>query len=137
MNKLIVHGIIERDGKYLILERVAIKRNQPNMYPHYWDVPGGSVESGELPQDALKREFLEETGLEVVVKNIIWEDSNLDVEKNTVFTRLVYICQLVDKTKIEVNIDLGEHSNFKWCSKEELLSGQYQLVPYLETIMQR
>lgn len=39
--KLIAHVLIEKDGKYLLIKRSKIKRGSPNMYPEYWDIPGG------------------------------------------------------------------------------------------------
>ena len=35
-------------------------------YAGYWEFPGGKVESGEAIIDALKREFVEELGVEVL-----------------------------------------------------------------------
>ena len=52
---LTVSAVIERDGKYLMIEEVAsgaVVLNQP----------GGHLESGESPEEAVTREVLEETG---------------------------------------------------------------------------
>ena len=58
--KLIAHTLIEKDGKYLLIKRSKIKRGSPNMYPEYWDIPGGSVEEDELPREGAVRETMEE-----------------------------------------------------------------------------
>jgi ADP-ribose pyrophosphatase YjhB (NUDIX family) len=54
-----VQGLLERDGRVLIARRGI----EPRL--GFWDLPGGFLEEGERPLDGLRREFLEETGLEV------------------------------------------------------------------------
>lgn len=49
MVKLIAHVLVHSGGDYLLIQRSEIKRGQPNVYPTYWDIPGGGVEKGELP----------------------------------------------------------------------------------------
>jgi 8-oxo-dGTP diphosphatase len=36
-----------------------------------WNLPGGGVESGELPTEAVIREVMEETGLEVAIERLV------------------------------------------------------------------
>jgi 8-oxo-dGTP diphosphatase len=50
-----------QDGKVLLIRR----GKEP--YKDHWSLPGGGVERGERIRDAVKREVLEETGLEVNV----------------------------------------------------------------------
>jgi 8-oxo-dGTP diphosphatase len=55
-------GLICRDGCFL-----ARERPKGTVYAGYWEFPGGKCEPGELPEGAVERECLEETGLRVVV----------------------------------------------------------------------
>ena len=54
----VVAAILERDGRVLIGRRGA---NQS--HPHQWEFPGGKVEPGETPAEALTRELQEELGI--------------------------------------------------------------------------
>ena len=41
MVKLIAHVLVHSGGDYLLIQRSEIKRGQSNVYPTYWDIPGG------------------------------------------------------------------------------------------------
>jgi len=52
-------GVMERGGKFLIAQR-----KDPNpMWDRKWEFPGGKVDAGETPAEAVIREITEETGL--------------------------------------------------------------------------
>lgn len=52
--------IVRPDGDFLLAERPAGK-----VYAGYWEFPGGKVETGETPHQALTRELHEELGIDV------------------------------------------------------------------------
>jgi len=54
-------GLYWEAGKLLLVNHKGIRRS------NFWAPPGGGVELGETLEDALKREFLEETGLQITV----------------------------------------------------------------------
>jgi len=56
--KRVVAALIENDGKLLICQRT---RHQT--MPLKWEFPGGKIEEGEQPRDALRRELEEELGI--------------------------------------------------------------------------
>ena len=99
-NKIIVHTLITNNDKYLVTKR----SKQESTYPEYWDIPGGLAEYGELPREAVIRETKEEVGLSIIPTKVIHEDSNLDKDKDLVFIRLVYLCELNDKIENMKNI---------------------------------
>jgi len=56
--KRVVASLIEKDGKLLVCQRT---RHQT--MPLKWEFPGGKIEEGEQPRDALRRELEEELGI--------------------------------------------------------------------------
>jgi len=130
--KLIAHTLIEKDGKYLLIKRSKIKRGLPNVYPSYWDIPGGSVEENELPREAALREAMEEVNQKLRINKIIQEDSQFDASKDTVFTRLVYAGEILEER--DFILDPEEHTDFKWISSLKDIESNL-VVPYLLEIL--
>ena len=130
--KLIAHTLIEKDGKYLLIKRSKIKRGLPNVYPSYWDIPGGSVEENELPREAALREAMEEVNQKLRINKIIHEDSQFDASKDTVFTRLVYAGEILEER--DFTLDPEEHTDFKWISSLKDIESNL-VVPYLLEIL--
>lgn len=60
--KRVVAALIEKDGKLLICQRT---RHQT--MPLKWEFPGGKIEEGEQPRDALRRELEEELGITATI----------------------------------------------------------------------
>jgi len=55
--------VIEREGSVLVLRRSPMKDHAPGQ----WETGSGRVELGETPEDAVRREVREETGLQVEI----------------------------------------------------------------------
>jgi len=60
----VVAGIIVRDEEILICQRT---RHQS--MPLKWEFPGGKIEHGEQPRDALRRELEEELGIDATIED--------------------------------------------------------------------
>lgn len=58
----IVIGICERDGKLLLIQR----QDRKPIWDKKWEFPGGKIDGKETPSEAIRREVLEETNLEVL-----------------------------------------------------------------------
>jgi 8-oxo-dGTP diphosphatase len=63
---IVTAGVIIEQGKVLVTQR---KEDAP--YGLLWEFPGGKVEEGEEPRQALKRELKEELGIEVEVGKMV------------------------------------------------------------------
>ncbi len=66
--------VFNQDGKILLLEHYLRPKNG-------WGIPGGFMNRGEQPEDAVRREIMEEVGLEIGnVKLVRAETKNRHVE---------------------------------------------------------
>jgi 8-oxo-dGTP diphosphatase len=63
---MVVAGVIERDGQILIGQRRAKDRHALK-----WEFPGGKVEPGEDPREALARELVEELKCDILVGDLV------------------------------------------------------------------
>ncbi|NTU46963.1 NUDIX domain-containing protein [Candidatus Roizmanbacteria bacterium] len=72
MNKQItvIVGCLIHEGKVLLIQRNEKECPEAHLK---WELPGGKIDFGETPEEALVREFLEETGRLVRVVNLLPE----------------------------------------------------------------
>ena len=104
----VVAAIIEKDGKILICRRAENKTRALK-----WEFPGGKVEPGETPQQALVREIMEELDTEIKVGE--WIDT---VEFDYPTFHLSMDCFWAEVTK--GHLELKEAEAAKWLTKDRL-----------------
>ena len=72
-------AVIERGGKVLIA-----RRKQGDRFEGRWEFPGGKIETGESPEESLRRELREELGVEIEAPEFLcsvsFETSELSIE---------------------------------------------------------
>ena len=83
------------DGAVLKQDKILLVKRKNNPYKDKWALPGGYVEYGEIVENAVVREVLEETGLKTAVKEIIgvYSDPKRDPRGHTV--TIVYLLELI------------------------------------------
>ena len=103
-----VAAVVCHDGKYLCMQKGKTKFE----YTSYkWEFPGGKIEPGETPQQALARELMEEmeypveVGEEVVTVNHEYPDFSI--------TMTAYLCTPIAEAD---GFNRREHADSKWCS---------------------
>ena len=87
---LTVSAVVECNGKYLMVEEVAsgaVVLNQP----------GGHLETGESPEEAMIREVLEETGCDVACADLIGVYLWIHPQTRQQFLRIVYVASLLNE----------------------------------------
>jgi 8-oxo-dGTP diphosphatase len=107
MTVLVVGAAIVRDRALL-----AARRTTPPAVAGRWELPGGKVEVGEDPADALVREIVEELGCRVAVDS--WLAGEEPIGSSHVLRAAV--CRLVDGEPRAGS----DHDEVRWLSPDEL-----------------
>lgn len=108
--KLRAGGIAYKNGKLII-----VKHNKDDH--EYYVLPGGGLENEESPQQALVREFIEETGLKVKVGRLAYYKVLYNNEYYSL--DMIYECEIVGG-KLECKDPDGKVSEVKFVDKKEL-----------------
>jgi mutator protein MutT len=125
-------AVIQKDGTILL-----VKKTRPGTF--YWDLPGGRLEYGETSEQAAKREVMEETGIDVIVGELlgVWQYFSV-VNKHQVVC-ITYLCD-GDATAVDVtrNEAIESIEDFAWVKVEDIASGSYPtLDPSLLVLLRK
>ncbi len=102
--------IRNNNNKILVIKRSA----KEEVFEKLWDIPGGRMNFGEMPVEALTREIKEETGLTVNILNpfTVWSFMAQDD------LQVIGITMLADYVSGEVTLS-EEHTEYKWIDPKE------------------
>jgi 8-oxo-dGTP diphosphatase len=100
---------------------LLLKRSKTDLLSHeIWELPSGTVEFGESPNNALRREVMEETGLRISSSRAFYMVSYVKKHRNL----LLHTVEISFLTRVSrngiVNLNPREHSEFRWVSKSSL-----------------
>lgn len=124
----VVAAIIIRDNQILATQRGY------GDYKGWWEFPGGKIEQGETPQEALRREILEELDARIIVGELL---QNIEYTYPTFHLSMqCFVCSLESES-----IHLNEHDSAKWLDKDCLYSVKWlpadiEILPHINRILE-
>ncbi|MGH8979875.1 MAG: NUDIX hydrolase [Acidimicrobiales bacterium] len=122
----VVVGVLRVADLFLLCHRSPDRE----WYPDVWDLPGGHVEDGELPLEALRRELREELGIEVTT---VGAEPVGRIEDGTAHLDLCIFAVNAWEGSVE-NRQPDEHDEVRWFALRQL-EGLRLAHPDLEEIL--
>ena len=123
----VVAAIIIKGGKFFATQRGY------GEWKGWWEFPGGKIEAGERPQEALVREIREELDAEIEVGDLLetveWDYPNFHL------TMHCFVCSLLSDS-----VHLIEHEAAAWLMRKTLRSVKWLpadegLIPLIEKLL--
>jgi 8-oxo-dGTP diphosphatase len=106
----VVAAVIKRADKYLCMQKGQTK------YPYTsfkYEFPGGKIEQGETPEEALKRELKEEMNYEIdIIRPLITIEQQYP---DFAITMEAFLC-----TASTPFFEMKEHAGFCWATSSEM-----------------
>jgi 8-oxo-dGTP diphosphatase len=120
----VVAAVLVRDSRVLLCHRSPDRQ----WYPDAWDFPGGHVEAGEPPPQALRRELYEELGI-VVEEPTVPELARIVTDE---FDLRLWLVEQWNGAI--VNASPAEHDELAWFQATELKGRRLAHKDYLSVI---
>mgnify|MGYP001182695146 FL=1 len=114
----IVCGTLLDEDRFLIGQRL----NSDDIYPNLWELPGGKIEDGETPYDAIVREWKEELDIQIKPYYHIPER-----EMNGILVHPYLIKYESGKPK------LNDHQKVRWITLNEI--NDYDFTPISKKVL--
>ena len=126
VTRLVIGVAIAKDGRLLIVRRIPDGFMGGN-----YELPGGGVDKQETILEGIKRETLEETGLEVI--DVLSMHGGFDYQINQ---KKIRQFNFLVKTKgHDVTLEPLEHDAFSWITEEEL--DDYPISPSMKNSLRK
>jgi len=122
-----VHALVRRGDSVLLLHRSDKKAYMPGK----WDIPGGSLESGESTVETILREVREETGLQIKVNKIRYAYSNKVELPARQTIQIVYEAEYVSG---DVRLNPAEHQEYRWVDIRQMKD--YDLINFVRDMLE-
>lgn len=110
---ILVSGFITKNKKLLLGKRPSSKK----YFPNHYEMPGGKLEHGENPEECIKREILEETGLKTEVVGVYRIGSTTIEETNEHCIIIYYLLNPLNETPKPL-----DYEELKWVTEQEIES---------------
>lgn len=113
----VVAGVITNEEEKRLIAQRNLKKAQGGL----WEFPGGKIEPNETRENAIIREIKEELDIDIKVDKYLDERTFNYPEKD--INLIALECK-----KVNEEIKLLEHEDYKWVSKNELDNFQFAFV---------
>lgn len=131
---LTVRGICEYNDKVLLLKIRSLSAHDANK----WEIPGGKVKKCEFFDDALKREYLEETGLEVDVEslyNVVRNDYTACKTSEEIKSIQLIMKVTCESDEITISREHDDYGWFSWDEVNEMIENEMLTAPAKEAFL--
>lgn len=108
----VVGAILINENKILCAQR---GQGEYEYISHKYEFPGGKIDPGETPKEALSRELKEEMLLDIPENKLEYFDVVNHKYQDFEITMELYKCYMDNR-----NVTLTEHVNVEWLSVEEM-----------------
>lgn len=116
------------DNKVLI-----VKREPNDSFPNKWEFPGGKSEYGEHPEEGVKREIFEETGLKITPLFPIVVNQYENSKKNVSYVEIFFLADMTTPDQIVTLSD--EHTDFAWIAFDEATN--FDTTEYIHAVIDK
>ena len=109
--KVIVGGVLEKDGKYLLVQEAKEKCYKK------WNIPAGHLDFNESIKQGAIREIKEETGCDVELNGILYIGNR--IFENDILVMIIFSTKIINE---KIKYDINEILDVKWFSYDEIMN---------------